>query len=222
MAVFSLLLGILSATALVSKLMWCVPIVGVTLAVVALRTISKNQSIVVGRGAAYIGLALGLLFFTSATAGHFVRQRTLCRLARPHTKAWIEMVREGRLYEAHQLTLDQEKRERPGTNLRVLYETTEEMRVEMEAFFGESPLKEIVELGRQGQLRFEADEEVSVARDSGKNVDFVVQRYAIVYEVDGKPTTLSFMVSITRDYDANHREARWRVREVFPPDSAAS
>lgn len=219
-AVASLLLGLLSAAALSSKLMWCVPIVGVTLAIVALWTISKRESVVLGRRAAQIGLALSLLFLTSATTGHLVRQLTLRQQARPHTTKWLEMVREGRLREAHQMYLPQSERQQLGTNLKNYYEATREAREDKEYFFTQSPLIDIVELGRQGQLRFEANEEVARIRESGENMDLIVQRYAVDYEVDGRPQTLSFLISIARAYDSQHGEARWRIRGVDDLNSA--
>ncbi len=218
-AIASLLLGLLSAAAFVNKLMWCVPIVGVALAIVALRIISKGESLVLGRKAAQVGLALSLLFLTSATTGHLFRQRSLRQQARPHTSKWIEMVREGRLREAHQMYLPQLDRQKLGTNLQNYYEATREAREDKESFFGQSPLSEIVELGRQGQLRFEADEDVSTIRESGESIDLIVQRYAIDYEADGRSQTLSFLIHVTRAYDSHHGEARWRVREIADPDS---
>jgi len=219
-AVAALVLGLLSAAALVSKLMWCVPIVGVTLAVIALRTIAKDQNVVLGRGAAQVGLVLGLLFFASATTNHFVRQRSLFRQARPHTSRWIEMVREGRLREAHQLTKRQESRQPLGANLQGYYEATRDAREDMEGFFDAPLLAKIVELGREGQLRFDADEEVSTGRERGGNSDLIVQRFAIDHQIDGKPQSLSFVVSINRAYDSDDGEARWRIIGVADPDSA--
>jgi hypothetical protein len=218
-AIVALSLGILSATALVSQLMWCVPIVGVTLAIIALRTIARSQSAVLGRGAALVGLALSLVFLASATTGHLVRQQRLYREAEPYTRKWIEMVREGQLREAHQLQLPQEERQRLGANLQNYYEATREAREDKDALFAQTPLCEIVELGRQGQLRFEADEEVAVVRESGKKMGLVVQRYAIDYRVDGQPRTLSFLVSISRMYNSEAGEARWRIRGVDDPES---
>lgn len=219
-AVASLLLGLLSAAALASKLMWCVPIVGVTLAIVALWTISKTESVVLGRKAAQIGLALSLLFFTSAITGHLVRQRSLRQQARPHTSKWIEMVREGRLREAHQMHLPQSERQPLGTNLQNYYEATREAREDKDSFFKALPISKIVELGRQGKLRFEADVNASTIRESAQNMDLIVQRYAIDYQLEGQPQTLSFLIHVSRMYDSEHGEARWRVREIADPDSA--
>lgn len=213
LAVASLLLGILSVAAFANKLMWCVPIVGVALAIIALWTISRNQSAMIGRGAALAGLSLSLVFLASATTNHLVRQRTLFRQAKPHASKWIEMVQEGRLREAHQLHLSQFDRQKLGTNLHNYYEASREADEEMEGFFNQLPISKIVELGQQGQLRFEADEEIG-------REDLVVQRYAIDYQVDDQPQTLPFLISIAREYNSEHGEARWRVVDVTDPDSA--
>lgn len=217
-AVASLLLGLLSATAIASKIMWCVPIVGITLAIIALWSLSRSEPGVLGRGAARVGLALSLLFLACAITGHLVRQQTLRREARPHSTKWIELVREGRLREAHQLYLPQRERQPLGANLHKHYEEADaRTKEEIDAFFNDPPLSKIVELGQQGQLRFEADEEVATFSESGARLDVIVQRYAIDYQADGKPQTLSFVVSISRQYDTEHGEARWRVREITEP-----
>ncbi|MBC8870050.1 MAG: DUF4190 domain-containing protein [Planctomycetes bacterium] len=220
-AVISLLLGLLSFTAIFSPVLWCVPIVGVMLAVVALRTIRKEQAVVVGRGAAQVGLALGLVFLTFAATRDFVRQRALYRLARPHTSKWVdELVREGHLHEAHQLHLPQRQRQTRGEDIEAYYEGDEDARRDMQAFFETPPLSKIVELGRRGTLRFVADEDIGVYHDSGEKIDVVVQRYAIDYEADGQPQTLSFLVSISRKYDTDHDDARWQIQDVTKVDSA--
>lgn len=218
-AIASLVLGILSAAAIFSRLMWCVPIVGVTLAVVALRTISRNQAVVLGRKAAHVGLVLSLFFLVSATTGHLLRQRTLFREARPHISKWIEMVREGRLREAHQLHLPQAERQHLGANLQSYYEATRTAKDDKDGFFDHPPLSKIVELGQQGQLHFQGNEEASVVREAGKKKDVVAQCYAIDYQVDHEPQTLPFLVTIVRVYNSKHGEARWHVQEVTEPDS---
>jgi len=219
-AVISLLLGLLSFTAIFSPVLWCVPIVGVMLAVVALRTIPRDRDIMVGRGAAKAALALGLVFLTFATTVNFVRQQTLYRLASPHAKKWIELVQQGHLLEAHQLHLSQRDRVSPDEDLEAYYEGNEEARQDMQAVFETPPLSKIVELGRRGKLRFEANEECGLLRDAGEEKDVVVQRYAIDYEADGQPQTFSFLVSISRMHDPDHDDARWQVRDVTEPDSA--
>ena len=219
-AVVSLLLGLLSFTAIFSPIMWCVPIVAVTLAVVALRTIPKDRAAVLGRGAAQVGLALGLVFLAFATTLDTVRQRTLYRLARPHTRKWVELVREGHLHKAHQLHLPQRERRFPGEDIESHYESQEDAKHDLKSFFETPPLNKIVELGRRGTLRFEADEDIGVYRDAGEEMDVIVQRYAIDYDIDGQSQTLSFVVSISRMYDTDHDDARWQVQDVTEPDSA--
>lgn len=211
----SMLLGLLSAAAIVNPLAWCVPIVGVTLAIAALRTISANESAVLGRKAAVAGLAMALLFGACGMTRYFARQQWLYRQARPHAQKWIELVREGRLDEAHQLHLSEGSREAPGTDLDAFYQGEEGALGGRDTFFEHPPLSEIVRIGRQGQLRFVCDEAVEIGRDGGKKIDLVVQRYAIDYEEDGKPQTFSFLISVGRKYDTERREAHWNVQDVM-------
>jgi len=222
LAVASMLLGLVSAAAIVNPLAWCVPIVTVTLAIAALKTISAEDSMVFGRKAALAGLAMALLFGACGLTRHFARPHWLYRHARPHAQKWIELVRAGRLKEAHQLHLSQEERESPGADLEAFYRDEKGAHETLSSFFGQAPLSEIVRIGRRGQLRFEGDVDVELTREGKARTDVVILRYAIDYEDDGKPQTLWFLVSLGRKYDTEHREARWNVRDVSsqePPDT---
>jgi hypothetical protein len=219
LAVASMLLGLVSAAAIANPLAWCVPIVGVTLAIAALRTLSTENSMVLGRKAALAGLVMALLFGSCGMTRYFARQQWLYRQARPLAQRWIELVREGRLYEAHQLHSPQRDRISPGGDLDDFYQGEDGAQSSLEVFFEQPPLSEIVRIGRRGQLRFEGDEDIDFAREGGAKSEIVILRYAIDYEEDGKPQTLSFLVSVARKYDAEHREARWNVHEVIDPDA---
>jgi hypothetical protein len=110
-------------------------------------------------------------------------------------------------------------RQSRNADLESFYQSEEGAHSGREAFFDHAPLSEIVRIGRQGQLRFEGDLDIDVAHDGGKRMDVVVLRYAIDYEDDGKPQTLSFLVSVGRRYDAERREAGWNVRDVTAGES---
>jgi hypothetical protein len=69
-AVATLLLGALSALALLDSLLVVVPLVGIGLGLGSLRIIRRQSEELSGRGVARVGIALCVVFFTASVARH--------------------------------------------------------------------------------------------------------------------------------------------------------
>jgi len=100
LAVAALALGALSALALTSPLLWGLPLLGVCLAVVALRDVSREGAEKAGRAAALAGLALSIGFGAQALTGRLVARRIMADRARAVATAWLDAIRDGKLVEA--------------------------------------------------------------------------------------------------------------------------
>lgn len=100
LAVAALFLGGLSSLALVSPLLWALPLLGVGLAAAALADVSREGAEKAGRAAALAGLALSIGFGTQAVAARFVAQRIMADRARAVAGAWLDAIRDGRLIDA--------------------------------------------------------------------------------------------------------------------------
>src|SRR5436853_7787623 len=61
-AVAAVIVGILSATALINPLLWLVPAVGIGIAVIAMWRISRSRGELTGWNMALLGLLLSLMF----------------------------------------------------------------------------------------------------------------------------------------------------------------
>jgi hypothetical protein len=218
-AVASLVLGVLSISAVASPVMWWLPAAGVVLAVIALNIIAANRGEVLGRKTAIMGLAMGLLFGTWGVTKFLTLQSYLYQHARQHVESWIGLVQDGRLLEAHELHLYQEDRQNPGVSLQRYYDENEGAAGDYDYFFDQSPLKEIVALKGKGRLRFVRNEGISAERISGGTLESVRQRFAIDWEVDGASESIPFIVVVGRRRLREFEEARWHLREVLPVDS---
>lgn len=218
LSIAALILGLLSAAALYSQLMWCLPAVGAVLAIAALRSIARSEDVVSGRRAAVIGLVLSLLFGAWAPVRFFVRERVLSRQAREHAEQWIGFVRDGRLCEAHQLQLTQHERQSPDTDLAEYYETEEMMGRDFKEFCSDPTVKKIAELGDRVRLRYVRDEEIAYEALYASRLDIVTQQYALEYEEDGEPCTLPLWIAMARVREYGAEENYWYVRGVKDPN----
>jgi hypothetical protein len=215
----ALALGALSISAVVSPVMWWLPVASTVLAIVALNIIAANRGEVLGRKTAILGLTLALLFGAWGVTRFLTQQSYLYRCARQLAESWMGMVQDGRLLEAYELHLHQEERQSPGVSLQRYYDENRDANDDYEWFFEQSPLTEIVALKGDGQLRFVRNEGIHVDRILGGRMESVRQRFAIDWEVDGAPRSISFIVVVSRSRLRELGEASWHLKEVLPADA---
>jgi len=216
-AVISLVLAIAGVGAVFSTLMICVALAAAALAVVALWSIGRADRPPLGRKAALVALLLSLFCGAWGVTWRTVRQQVVCNEARQLADKWLQLVQAGRLQEAHQLHLPRQSRQAPGMNLADFYKNTREARFEMDGFFREYPLDQIVAAGQRGRLRFLECESLQNESYAGSTTDAATLRYALDYERDGQPQTVTFLVFIGRTIEPGKAEANWELRSVQLP-----
>ncbi|HPM80440.1 MAG TPA: hypothetical protein PLF81_07050 [Candidatus Anammoximicrobium sp.] len=219
LAVVSVVLAIGSVGALFSPLMICSAVAGAALAVVALWSLARADPPLLGRKAALLALVLSLLFGAWGATWRTVREHVICIEAQQRADQWLQLVRAGRLSEAHQLHLSRSSRQAPGADLADFYKKTREVRLDMDRFFDAPPLRQIIAAGQQGQLRFLQCDSLQKESYAGLRTDVATLRYALDYQRDGRPQTLTFLVFITRTVEGEKAEANWELRSLqFPQD----
>lgn len=100
LAVAALAAGCTSALAVITRFAWAVPLVGITLACVALADVARPESRKAGRLAALAALALSVGFGAQAVTSHLVDRWIVAGRATAAAQAWIDALREGRTAEA--------------------------------------------------------------------------------------------------------------------------
>lgn len=108
LAVAAAALGIASALALTSPLMWVLPLVGVAVAVAALGDVGRSGVTKAGRLAAVAGLALSVGFGSQAVSAWVATRWFHAWRAEAAAGLWIDAIREGRLDDARSVCM-------PGT-----------------------------------------------------------------------------------------------------------
>jgi hypothetical protein len=212
LAVAGLVMGLLSAGALLAPLLWLLPAAGIALSLAALVALARDtDGRRLGWSAAACGLALSLLFGAWGVSNHVTRQLLVSRQAREIGQRWLTLVLEGQLQEAHQLQMHQRQRRAPGTALDDYYSRDEDARLDYHEFTRGEVLRELADLGPEAQVRFAGDEAFEITRGGVEGpTDFVTQRYVIDGHRNGS-RRLAVRMVLARTREPDVAEASWRV-----------
>lgn len=215
MAVLALLLGMASALALVHPFLWVVPPVAVVLSILAIRAIDAPDSNLTGRRLAIAGLALALLFGLWAPSRVLTRQWQLYRQARAFADDWLELIRQGELQAAHQLTLPHIERQKPGVSLEKIYSESDEAKNRYQNFFGDKPAKTIAALGDEATYEYAGGN--GVARETFS--EHVALSYRVRHAENGREREFPIRVVLDRQ-EGKEGRFYWLVRAVNDPTRA--
>lgn len=214
-AVIALVLGIASALALVHPFLWTVPAAAVVVAIFALRAIANESSMLTGRGLALTGLALALVFGMWAPARTLSRQWQLYHQARVFADEWLALVHEGKLYEAHQLTVPHAERQIANADLAPIYEQSADVKAGYDRFFSERPAKTLARLGKRATYTYIGGAGISPREFI---TEHIALDYRVVYEEGGRERTLPIRIVLDRDQGPD-QEYRWLIRAVNDPNA---
>jgi hypothetical protein len=231
-AVAALLLGAASSLALAHPILWLVPPTAAIVAFFALRSIAARPSELVGRGAALAGLGLALLFGLLAPARLISRQERIYSEARRHADDWLETIRSGNLYEAYELHLPANERQAGEVDLKAVYGDLAQLnepapmapsldmlrpdpKTSIRTFFSAEPAKTLVATGKAGELVFLGNESQNYRFEM--SADDVTLRYELRSSDRGDFHKTTFLITLSRTYDAAARRATWHVASVREP-----
>lgn len=105
LAVAAAVAGVVSALAIASPFFWIVPLVGITLACLALADVRRAGAEKAGRAVAIVGLALSIGFGAQAMSAAAASRWIAASRAGVATRFWLDTVREGRRVDAMSMCL---------------------------------------------------------------------------------------------------------------------
>ena len=210
LAVGALLVGLASFLAMSSLLLLVIPVLGVLLALFALRQIATSDGALIGKVPATIGLAAALLFASIAIASVVSRNRLLESQAKEFGDAWVQLVRDGDLERAHQLHLSADQRQLPGTSLARFYNLSKTGRDDREAFFRDKLARQLVDLDPQVKLQ---------SRVVESSVLDKLEHIAIRYRDASGDDPIDFMLVVEREQTDDG--GLWRVVQLGTPSDAS-
>ena len=245
LALVSLVLGILSASALIHPVFYLVPVLAFVASLLALRDLPVGDQRQSGRTLAILGICFSLLFVTWAVGRQISRQRYMFGHARQYAEEWLELFREGRYYEAHQLSMMEGRRLELGDALEKHYapppapnfEEIDKKRKEADPSSPEQmqEMMKMMEPTLSDEFKaFSERDMIKRLQKLGSKATFVFrsnvgilktgpysERVDLLFEangdVEGRPQSFLFKVQCERDIQTGLGD--WRVLDVSAPDA---
>jgi hypothetical protein len=214
-AIVALLLGVASFFAIGNLLLLILPALAILAAIFAFVSIARSDGGVSGRWAAVAGLALALAFASTAIVRSTTRAWHLRNEAHAVADKWLDLVRRGKLHQAHQWHLPPQQRQLATTPLAQYYHDSKTAQTDFDSFFRQMPLVDVVDALPHADPHF-----VSVAEQIKLEKN---DRVALLYEIEppqaksGEP--LRFVVITERTADADTGAGKWQISGVAPPQA---
>ncbi|MEC9093646.1 MAG: DUF4190 domain-containing protein [Planctomycetota bacterium] len=227
MAVFALFGGAACSLAVVfNPVFLAFGILGIVFGLLSLARIKRSDGILSGSRVAWIGVSLSLLFFAFYVSHAVSRDSRMSQTSRVLAEQWIEMIQDGNLNEAHQLTRDFFNRVLPGTSLAKHYASAQESASEApnqkesaqemsgtayrqrEDFFQQPAMKIIRDKGKACTVSHLG--QVTSYRD-GQFVDYVVHAFEVRYQENGQNAKNRFEITMLREVYPGHYGVHWAV-----------
>jgi hypothetical protein len=213
LAIVTLVLGLLSFVALFKTTLWIFPFVTIVLGGVSVFSLARNPE-KIGRKAALLGIVLAVFFGSWAASRYFSRQQWLCGQARQNADAWLELIQENKLHEAHQLHLH--PHERDDYVGKRASSTEEQPESDYDSFYGSSPLREFVKVAPEATVEFVRVEDYVPNGITGLTDTFVL-RYVARYEEAGQPQELALRIVMRRNEQSAAGDCAWVIIRVARP-----
>lgn len=210
-SIFSVLLGLASASALIAPNLWIVPILAVLLGVGGLW-MAKRSDNMGGATAAWVGIALALFFVSWAAADIYFQRQVVYAESKAVAEKWLNLVISGEDKIAHQAMMHPTARQPAGFSVDDYYSMDDQATTDKDRVFKASPAADIMALG--------ADAKIRLIQNITQDVDL---RYAKlirqVYRVSapGKEP-VDALLSITRSHKEDLGRATWIVANIEPPE----
>jgi hypothetical protein len=208
LAVAALVFGLLAALAMIDPLLWAVPIVGTALGIGALRRIKEQWPALSGRGFAWVGLVLSLVFVVAAPTQWLAYRWQVRTEARQFAEMYFRDLANRRPEKAFQLSLPPQQRLalKDDEQLWGFYRNNQKMRQRLENFANSPLVRTLLALGSErATVRFY---ETLDQQSADGNRDVVNERYAVTYEEQGEKKTFFVDVQMVRQELPDHT-ANW-------------
>lgn len=186
MALVSLLLGLTAPLCVMAPLLFALPIAGIALAFLALRNIATSDGTLIGRTAAFVGLALSIASICMTVTRAKVSEGMLSRQARSTAIEWITLLEDGKVDAAFEMTTAKRKGPPPPSPLNS--ESPQPVRKPIDEFRENPVVHFLAEHAHDADVRYVGD----AAFDPGiRGAAMIAQDYDVAasQEPDGKSPT---------------------------------
>jgi hypothetical protein len=207
-AILAILLGLLSAVALFNPLLVAVAVAGTGLSLFALRQIAARPDVLSGRGLALAALFLSVFFMIFAPTRLGIRSRVLQQRGRELADTFLSLLKEGRTYDAHQLSNLKHRSSSQPPDLTVDPNklTTDDLRG-----FEET---KTIQMIKDVEHKFSFYAEGVEPSRSYSDMDIFIFRYRLVPEASTGKRPFPLWIAVSRSVDRGSGTAIWKVIDV--------
>jgi hypothetical protein len=208
LSIVSLVLGIVAPVALFAPLLLVIPIAGCVLALMAVRQISSNEGMLIGRTAACLGLALSIAAIVATVTRSTVTETLLSRQARAVAVEWFDLLQSGDVEQAFELTTASRQptpKPPPGAP-----ESAAEPQVPpLETFRADPVVHFLLEHAQKVPVEYLGDEVVDPAAISNARVQQIFEVAVPAETGAGSTTSIELILQRSRGY--GETPAQWLV-----------
>jgi hypothetical protein len=212
LAVIALLVGLAAASALAGPLLWCVPVLGVVLAIAALVQLGRAEVPMIGRQAAIAGLALSILFGVIAPVHSATLNYWLVARARRIADDWFADIAKGETQPAYALMIQGSGNKHPPVPTHG-ESNVAPIKTDLETFAERQPTARLLKLGDKAKPVFLAGE---VMPQEGE-----IRTLGLLYRVPLEPSAADGDIAIdhiTVQFNIQRRlepgRERWLITSV--------
>jgi hypothetical protein len=238
-AVIAFLGALLSLTAIISPLLWFLPVVTIVLAASAMWQVTRDDATHGGKQLSAVALIIALLVAGYAPARTFSRQQAMYAQAQVFAEAWLDLILDDHVHEAHQLALPFRERFVGSLTLDEFYadqvdpmmdrrlenstrpeeaammyamrtENNETPSAKLALFLQADVVSQLLELPDSTEVRFVDN----VSQQTHRKRLYVTQRFEATYTDDGGEQKFPFSLVSTRRQGDKAGDTQWEVGET--------
>jgi hypothetical protein len=222
----SIFLTLVAFSALLWPPLWLAPAISAVFAGRGIWLAQRFPDRYRGGRVALAMLLVSLFLLAFAPSRYVAGQAMLIRTAQNHAEAWLELIRQGKLYEAHQLSLERHERVPPmadlerhyrqrypegGERLREMMDIRDPYRM-FQKYYSEPPLKQMREAGQNAQYTYR--NAAILPRPESRPAVIIELHYDAVLPTESTTYKLPLLIQMERTTNLSTGEHHWHVRFV--------
>jgi hypothetical protein len=215
-AIASLLIGLAAPLALVSILLWIVPLIGLFIGGNALRLLNRNAEQSTGYGFVWLGLFLSLFMLVYVPTRLVLRNRELQTHAEMLADKVLELLQRNQLHEVHHLSTRQFLSRDPQRPLSEYYAADAKTMEAYERFTQGDGIEKLSELN--GEFKFQRELIETFLGDA--NTDHFMVKVRIQPLAELQSTPFYVWITVERQRNVNTDEISWWFRNLQLTDPA--
>lgn len=223
LAILALVFGVAAPLAIFGPVLMVVPIFGIAIALLALRSIAISDGAMTGRWAAMTGLVLSCASLVFPVSHDWIQRSIREREADAFNRRWLTLMTAGQTQAGFKMTVDGSRPQQtsapktpPGGGPGMDAPPTPKQ-TPYEAFMSQPFVNGLKSVGENADIRLK--ETVEFKPNTYRNIE-VRQRYTITPAKGGAGKAIDYVVTVQRAQMPGESMSRWLITRCDPPEQA--